>query len=545
MKCILNPGKKADLNAKPKIANPLTISDKNNTKGKAAETKKPLTKSNYNYNTVTTPKQPINVLTSSLKDGRCLKPEDTKSKKDDCHKLTHKDLFHSPLVKPLSKNITTAIKTQGNTTGKVKQKPAINNKSNMNNQFNSNPLQPKIYTTTNESLKTAKYNSEKAQPNDNIINPKQSSSIGKDLTNVVTTNFSDNGRESTLAKITEREFFETQNKETDYEKRNSSSKKMDISEHNEAEHILSNIDKLRFCIKPNEVNANKFLQQNQKQINQLNQMLESVKPVNVQTSPDKKVNVISSNMLSNDFLTSQTITVSKEIEKSDKKEKVNNEIFVNSDARIKRYGILLDFINTNLKEINEFLYNKNHEVSRDLYKIDEVNSKMSSLHSRINLESRTNILDRDNIYDYEDSQMQEFSNIQIGTKMKHHNHINQPGHQINNLEITKSLISSIQSEFYQELIDGSFKQSFLCNISNDMSSVRTINERLRLERHFNDIDQRFKKKQSYESNINIEGEENIDSDLDKTKENIQICNPNKLPMYNNIIKDINKKVNRK
>jgi hypothetical protein len=424
--------------------------------------------------------------------------------------------------------------------------------------FNSNPNPQSIQPSninTNELAKatvTSKpYNSEKIQPMEAKVKPKQSLSLGKELINVVTTNFTENGRENTtMAKINEREFFETQNKEVEYEKRYTSSNRVNISEHNEADNILSHIDKLKFIFKSKEVYIDKFTDHNQRQVLQLNQMLESVKPVNSLTNSEtRKVNVINSNMLSNDFLTSPTMTISREVdcvEKSDKKETVNKEIFTNSDARIKRYGILFDFIKTNLEELNGVIYNRNHEVSRDLYKIDEENTnKLSSLHSKINLESRTNILAKDSVCDYEDSEMGEFTNM--GPKVKNLIQLRQPGcayNPINNFagcDITKSLISSINSEFYHDLIEGSFRQSFL-NLSNDMSSIRTINDRYRMERHFNDIDQtQYINRRSIVLNERyIEGEENIDSDLDRTKENIQVCNPNRLPIYNNMIRDIHK-----
>jgi hypothetical protein len=75
-----------------------------------------------------------------------------------------------------------------------------------------------------------------------------------------------------------------------------------------------------------------------------------------------------------------------------------------------------------------------------------------------------------------------------------------------------------------------------------MSSIRTINEKYKFDKHFKDIDQTqyINRMNSIPlSEFRYEVEENIESDEDKTKENIELCEPNKVPLYTNIVKTMN------
>jgi hypothetical protein len=349
------------------------------------------------------------------------------------------------------------------------------------------------------------------------------------------------------------------------------------------------------------------------------------------------VNVINANMLSDGFSpkVEKKLNDIKEEEDSksqnQNKDKILNEIYHNSDIRIKRYEILLDFITANLKEINQIVNtstnNSQHQIKNksnngpvlsqdtnlmqnnilpqeDLVKIEEVNSdKLSSLHSKINLTSKTNLNpDKENLYDYEDSEMQEKSNVILPAgNMNGRDYLNFNLNLNLNLSLTPDeliqpvfakrpshkrepspslLISSINSEFYKNLMDDSFagggginNHLLLNNISNEMSSFVTQNEHIKkLERMIsfgsdrtplqyitkNKMELEKISQQVKSGNINFipnlrpnvksdltnneklvvdiitldnkeeydtynEGEENIDeSDLDKTKENIQV-----------------------
>jgi hypothetical protein len=560
---------------------------------------------------MSTTKQPTNVLSTSIKSQFKSNPLTgaPKSHTEESAKTATGENFHSSKVgqteglelnSPLSsqKNIhhvkipSTNVKkgasnSVGSKTTKDKQ-PATSttnakSKMNLNPMFNSNPTHPTSLETNESQTNLKHYNSANTRAADKKLNKKQpsASSIPKESTNIVTTNFTENNKENTMMK--ENEFLETQNIDDKLiiDKKNymANKDKVNISNRSdqaEADNILSHIEKMRFLFKSNEINMNKLLknEENQRQITQLNLMLNAVtlptSSNNTNSSDYKKVNVINSNMLSNEFLSNQT-GISKEIEttttpiKEERSEskfkpqntenKINNEIFINSDLRIKRYGILLDFINSNLRDINEMVCNRNHDASRDLYKIDEVNSnKLSSLHSRINLNSRTNLLEKENIYDYEDEEMQEFTTVHIPKNKiltQYKNQIVNPHPMRNTIiqDINKSLISSIYSEFYQDLIDGSFLniQSFLYNNNNnvsDISSIR-INEKVKLDKFFSDIDQTqylFKRNSlpPDEKAKYIDGEENIESDGDRTKEHIQIGDPSRLPMYNHVVKDMDR-----
>jgi hypothetical protein len=445
-----------------------------------------------------TPKNSSNPLATSLKDqfkSNPLKSKPINIDKEEYHstKLEHHINIgsNSPQGK-LNPKITktNSKKSASNSVGKKVQVTISKGK------FNTNQNQPNVLTTdTNESIKQE--NSRK------LRNKKQSSSIVQ--TNVVTTNFT-----------------EKENTKIDVSNYATNKEKINISE-NETENILTHIDKLRFLFKSNELNMAKLMknEQNQKQLNELNQMLNSVTPVKYS---DKKINVINSNMLSNDYLCNK-VTISSETATNENKE-VKNEIYTNSDMRIKKYGILFDFINTNLKEINHFMSNKNE------IKVDEMHSKLSSLHSKINLNS---LLLENKEYDYEDSEMHEFANIAIKSKP---NYVPFKNNEI----INSLLISSINSDFYQDLVDCSFHnvQSFILgNISNDMS-IRTINDRFKEKLFDPDQTQLIYNKNILEEKPRYEeGEENIESDSDRTKENINI-GEYRVP-YNQVIKDIERK----
>jgi hypothetical protein len=267
--------------------------------------------------------------------------------------------------------------------------------------------------------------------------------------------------------------------------------KRDTFSENSQPEILSSIFNFKKLINP-EKNVEKLLQSedNLTKINNLNKMLSNMStcesPINT-----NHINVINANMLDNDFTPEKPVPI-------------KNEILINSEMRMKRYGILLDFINSNLREINDIVTNQNNE---ELGKIDEVNSnRLSSLHSKINLNSKTNI------YDYEDSEMHE--NVANLPKVN----LNNNKTRYINQDITKSLlISSINSDFYQDLIDGSFNIAIGNNISNDMSTIKTFIENKVFERYITDQSKRISETPKFE-----DGDENVDSDIDKTKELIQL-----------------------
>lgn len=253
----------------------------------------------------------------------------------------------------------------------------------------------------------------------------------------------------------------------------------------------------------------------------------------------------------------------------EKSEKTNiiKEIHFNSDVRMKRYEILLDFINTNMKEIGKMVsgeaenelkkssesnnlnrnnyenekngilnnklinqnnFNPKHKVNfskndvdfsdpkniyytsyvNSLKKVEETNSnKASSLHSKINLNSRLS----NNEFNIDNSEIKESNNYLAEEGNKHSNLLesnftNHFKEQINNLSLilnlqnkennknnnlddrnhknetnefesinfyknkkdpgSSLLISSIYSDFNQDLIDESFNNNILHLISN-------------------------------------------------------------------------------
>jgi hypothetical protein len=183
--------------------------------------------------------------------------------------------------------------------------------------------------------------------------------------------------------------------------------------------------------------------------------------------------------------------------------------------------------------MNEIVNSNPSDYSKQLGKIDEVNSnKLSSLHSRINLNSRTNI-EKDNIYDYEDSEMQEIPLEFKGKLIDDSIFTKKDIFSKHRREYSQSLIiSSFSSEYYQNLMDQSFADNIInANMSSEMNSIRTHAHDFKkflsneMDKPQKILTRNLQQKIIKEYN---NGEENIESDLDKTKENIEF----KEKMYN-------------
>jgi hypothetical protein len=296
----------------------------------------------------------------------------------------------------------------------------------------------------------------------------------------------------------------------------------------------------------------------------------------------KPINVINANMLGE-----HTNFFKRPEEK--KEEKMMNEIAVNSDMRLKRYEILLEFINSNLKEINQIMSNSHSNQqgllcvpnqqpnnSSDMNKIEEVNSnKMSSLHSKINLNSQA-MIEKD-MYEYEESilnekvgrpymkNQREDSNIYLNLDNITDNNQREIANKPKNDAAPSFFVSSINSDFYQHLLEESYS-NINHNFINDMSSFRTqLDQTRKLERmisyesdktplqYLNNLHKQSVhnvvpkgsttstllnreiresiKEQVNQSNhsdtvVYFEGEENLEeSDHDRTKEHIQTVDP--------------------
>jgi len=219
-----------------------------------------------------------------------------------------------------------------------------------------------------------------------------------------------------------------------------------------------------------------------------------------------------------------------------KKEKIMNEIQLTGEMRMKKYEILLEFINSNLKEINKMVLSnfgnipqqskqENFPLNQDLFIKEEDNNTeiFSSLRSRINLNSKTLLSnDKENLCDYEETQMLEKSNlIQPRYRVKEGSIlINldvlkkeelQPDNK-NRHEVCPSLfISSINSDYYQHLLEESqvindFQQfNNINNFSIELSSAKPYNETLK----------RIDKMLSYDSDITPLQYKNVLNDLIK------------------------------
>ena len=128
-----------------------------------------------------------------------------------------------------------------------------------------------------------------------------------------------------------------------------------------------------------------------------------------------------------------------------------NENQINKESNIRKevYKTFFEFYDEICKEIEDLSEQLNTN-NTSLKKIDEVNSKMSSLHSKINFsKTESQFLNTNNI-----------NNINLNFAM------NSNGFSQKQENISSILISSLNSDFYQRLLDGSFK-----NESNTFLSI--------------------------------------------------------------------------
>lgn len=126
-----------------------------------------------------------------------------------------------------------------------------------------------------------------------------------------------------------------------------------------------------------------------------------------------------------------------------------NQINKESNIRKEVYKTFFEFYDEMCKEIEDLSEQLNTN-NTSLKKIDEVNSKLSSLHSKINFsKTESQFLNANNI-----------NNINLNFAM------NSNGFSQKQENIPSILISSLNSDFYQKLLDGSFK-----NESNTFLSI--------------------------------------------------------------------------
>ena len=145
------------------------------------------------------------------------------------------------------------------------------------------------------------------------------------------------------------------------------------------------------------------------------------------------VNVINANMLNSMYSNTSS----------------DNQINKESNIRKEVYKTFFEFYDEMCKEIEDLSEQLNTN-NTSLKKIDEVNSKLSSLHSKINFsKTESQFLNANNI-----------NNINLNFAM------NSNGFSQKQENIPSILISSLNSDFYQKLLDGSFK-----NESNTFLSI--------------------------------------------------------------------------
>ena len=158
-----------------------------------------------------------------------------------------------------------------------------------------------------------------------------------------------------------------------------------------------------------------------------------------------------------------------------------NQINKESNIRKEVYKTFFEFYDEMCKEIEDLSEQLNTN-NTSLKKIDEVNSKLSSLHSKINFsKTESQFLNANNI-----------NNINLNFAM------NSNGFSQKQENIPSILISSLNSDFYQKLLDGSFK-----NESNTFLSIENedINNKPNNENILNQNNSDIKKEDDSDSII--------------------------------------------
>jgi len=141
----------------------------------------------------------------------------------------------------------------------------------------------------------------------------------------------------------------------------------------------------------------------------------------------------------------------------------NNSIFYESNNRKLIYKSFFEFLNIMLNDIvklsNEIqIQNNTIENKNSLKKIDDLTSKISSLHSKINLSKNYNI---DNL----DSPV--FSSVSLKNNI-----IDDENNNLFGIEKESSqLISSFESDFYQQIIKKTFSKD---NINSNQNTIKKI-----------------------------------------------------------------------
>ena len=162
----------------------------------------------------------------------------------------------------------------------------------------------------------------------------------------------------------------------------------------------------------------------------------------------------------------------------DLNENVNNkdlisDIYLNSDIRIKRYGVLLEFLTNNFKEIKELLI-KSSKVKSDMNTlpsqincIEKNNKKMFSSFSLLNSTIKKEVKDTI-VCDFNESELEEVNDANM-----------QRDHKFNKINELSLIISTISSENYIKILEDS-----RINNINNFSCEGNLKDKENLENTF-------------------------------------------------------------
>jgi hypothetical protein len=124
----------------------------------------------------------------------------------------------------------------------------------------------------------------------------------------------------------------------------------------ESKYILDSIEALGSLVK---VKNSTPSTETKVQIDNLNNQLSQIKTIGTSNVSKPQIAQDESNLLNENNIIKRETFIDNNFNKKETREKIINEIHTTSDLRMKKYNILFDFINNNIKEITEMVSQSN------------------------------------------------------------------------------------------------------------------------------------------------------------------------------------------
>ncbi len=235
----------------------------------------------------------------------------------------------------------------------------------------------------------------------------------------------------------------------------------------ESKYILDSIEALGSLVKlKNSTPSTETLVQ----IDKLNNQLSQLKTIGTPNVSKQQINQDESNLLNENNTIKRETFIDNNFNKKESREKIINDIHTTSDLRMKKYNILFDFINNNIKEITEMVSQSNTtQVMYDAIKEDSPKPNM--------------LCDISNSFAESNSEIEFYKNF---FERVEKNKVTP--HERDKFESTINLESFAQDSFFKNKFDNSSFQVEKTLIQFEDTLNRQINETV-VESH-NNIDKR-------------------------------------------------------